>query len=276
MKTKQYSCSHLGAASHKFPERVTQEGWLEEQWKDDEINACKQVEMSAFINAPSLANYPIKFPLAPSKDFQIADELLATHKNFRTFLSVGCGFGEKELMLAKSNPHVSFVAVDNGPYMESLNSIAKELKLTNIVFKNMDIRDGNFSKFDVVYSFAVIYCIPDEFMAGYFKLIMKTLNPKGVALIGCSAHYSLKLKIINLVRYIFPKKKKDIVKQVCWLRDIKHVQQFIPKNLIIENLSRFGYSGKKSDGKRSVRSIFEIMLSPISNSSYMFVLKNLE
>ena len=84
-------------------------------------------------------------------------------------------------MLAKSNPNVSFVAVDNAPYVESLNSIAKELNIENIVFLNVDIRDGALSKFDVVYSFAFIYCIPDEFLADYFNLIMKILNPKGIA-----------------------------------------------------------------------------------------------
>ena len=88
MKTKPYSCSDLEAARKKFPERVALESWLEEKWKDDEINACKQVEMRTFISTPTLENYPIKFPLAPSKDFQIADELLATHRHFRTFLSV--------------------------------------------------------------------------------------------------------------------------------------------------------------------------------------------
>lgn len=62
MKTKQYSCSHLEAARKKFHERVALESWLEEQWKDDEINACKQLEMREFINSPSLENYPIKFP----------------------------------------------------------------------------------------------------------------------------------------------------------------------------------------------------------------------
>ena len=251
--------------------------WLEEQWKDDEINACKQVEMSEFINSPTLENYPIMFPITPPPDLKIVNELLATRKDFRTFLSIGCGFGSKELSLAKRYPHVSFVAVDNAPYVESLNEIANKLNLNNIVFKKIDIRDKDFGAFDVVYSFAVIYCIPDEFLDNYFKLIMKTLNPKGVALIGCSSHFSLKLKIISLFRYIFPKMKNGGFKQIGWLRDIKYVQQYIPKQLIIESLFKFDFSGgNKSSGKYSVRSIIEALLYPISNTSYVFVLKKLE
>jgi SAM-dependent methyltransferase len=278
MKTKQYSSAHLEAAKILFPEQSSKESWLEEQWNDDEINACKKLEMSELINSPTLENYPIKFPiLSPSHDFKIADELLATHKDFRSFLSVGCGFGEKELMLAKRYPHVSFVAVDNAPYVEKLNLIAEEMILNNIVFKKMDIRDTDFGMFDVVFSFAVIYCIPDEFLGNYFTIIMNKLNPKGVALIGCSANYSLKLKIISLFRYIFNKNKKGSVKQIGWLRDIKHVKQYIPKELMRENLFKFDFScGNKTSGKYSVRSIIETLLYPISNSSYLFVLKNLE
>lgn len=282
MKAKLYAYAHLEAARKLFPERAAQEGWLEEQWKDEEINACKLLEMNDFITSPSLATYPIKDMCSSAalmpEDFSIANELLANNKNLRTCLSIGCGLGQKELMLAKSNPQVSFVAIDNAPYVESLNSIAVELKLTNIVFKNVDLRNVNLGKFDVVYSFAVIYCIPDESLADYFKLIMNTLNPKGWALVGCSANYSLKSKIVNLIRFIFPKLKRKNVKQTGWLRDIRHVKKFIPKQVTIEDLYKFEYfSGKKSGGVYSTRHAIEIFqkhIFPISNRSYMFVLRN--
>lgn len=112
----------------------------------DEINACKLFEMNEFIKSPSLATYPARdlcqqATLMP-EDFSIANELLASNKGLRTFLSIGCGLGQKELMLAKSNPQVSFVAIDNAPYVESLNLIANELKLTNIDFKSGDLRNS--------------------------------------------------------------------------------------------------------------------------------------
>lgn len=282
MKAKLYAYAHLEAARNIFPERVAQEGWLEEQWTDDEINSCKLLEMNAFIKSPSLATYPIKDMRSSAafmpEDFSIASGLLANNKNLRTFLSIGCGLGQKELMLAKSNPQVSFVAIDNAPYVDSLNSIANELGLTNIVFKNIDLRVVNLGKFDVVYSFAVIYCIPDEFLADYFKLIMNMLNPQGRALVGCSANYSLKSKIVNLIRFIFPKFKRKNVKQTGWLRDVRHVKQFIPEQVTIENIYKFDYfSGKKSGGTLPVKyaiEIFQKYIFPFSNRSYMFVLRS--
>lgn len=107
---------------------------------------------------------------------------------------------------------------------------------------------------------------------------MDTLNPQGLALIGCSSNYSLKSKIVNLIRIIFPKFKRRNVKQTGWLRDVRHIKQFIPKQAIIDNLYKFDYFG----GKKSVRSlsvrhaveIFQKYIFPITNSSYMFVLRN--
>lgn len=55
MKTKLYSYAHLESSQKLFPLLVDKKAWLEEQWKDDEINACKQLEMNDFIKKPSLA-----------------------------------------------------------------------------------------------------------------------------------------------------------------------------------------------------------------------------
>jgi len=282
MKTKLYSYAHLESAQKLFPLLVDKKGWLEEQWKDDEINACKQLEMNNFIKKPSLATYPQAniFQLPHPRlgeDFYIVNEILATQKNFRTFLSIGCGGGQKELMLAKSNSHISFIAIDNAPYVELLNLVAKELGLANIVFKNRDLRDGDFKNFDMVYSFAVIYCIPDEFLSNYFKLIMNALSPQGLALIGCSSNYSLKIKIIKFIRSVLPKIKKENYKQTGWLRDVRHVRRFFPKHVIIDNLYAFGYfSGKKIGRALSVQyaiEFFQKKIFPITNQSYLFVLR---
>lgn len=288
MKAKLYSQAHLDAAQSIFTEKYHMQKWLDEQWKDHEINACKLLEMNGFINSPSLESYPLGSTFAAKlnmqEDFHIAQRIISKHKNIQRFLSVGCGLGAKEMMLAKCNPSISFIAIDNAPYVEQLNLVAKELKLTNIIFKNGDLRDGGFKNFDVVYSFAVIYCIPDEYLKSYFKSIMDALNPNGFALVGCSSNYHFQSKIVHFVRIMFPKFKRVGGKQTGWLRDVNSVKQFIPKQAIINQCYEFDYlseldslNGKPIAKAFTMRYIFEMVKSfvySVSNRSYMFVLRN--
>lgn len=283
MKGKLYSYSHLETARSIFPERVERKEWLAEMWKDEEINACKQVELREFIQSPSLATHPIKDLCSPDApmpgDLLIVNEYLANNKEIRKFLSIGCGLGNKELMLAKSNPQVSFVAVDNAPYVESLNAVAAELKLTNIKFiRTIDIREAKLGKFDVVYSFSVIYCIPDEFLASYFEYIMSGLNPHGLAFVGCN-DFPIKSKIASLIRSTFPFLKRKNTKQLGWSRDIRHVKQFIPKEVTIDNLYRFPHF-KETDIKSARTLSGGHAINFFKNKSsrkvncYLFALKN--
>lgn len=108
MKTKLFSYAHLEAARDIFPERVESREWLEELWSDEEINTCKQFEMNALIKAPSLATYPAwdfcQSVAQRPEEFWIVNELLASNNGLRTFLSIGCGLGEKELMFCGVAP----------------------------------------------------------------------------------------------------------------------------------------------------------------------------
>ena len=41
MKIKLFSDAHLGTAKELFPELIDDPIWLNTQWTDEEINACK-------------------------------------------------------------------------------------------------------------------------------------------------------------------------------------------------------------------------------------------
>jgi len=286
MKIKLYSHGHIEAARSCFPERFEEKGWLDKKWTDEEINDCKFYEMKNFIDSPSLSTYPVPDVLAPTRvmpeDFHVINEYCLLNKNnIHSFLSIGCGLGEKEMRLAMNHPNISFIAIDNAPYVESLNNVAALLGISNILFKRVDLKNMDKGKFDIIYSFAVIYCIPDEYLAEYFELVKNNLNSNGTAFVGCSSNFSLIAKIKNGILKLLPMNStKSVMKQTGWVRDVSHVKRYIPTDFKIEILYHFKHADhlkhrliEKFPLSRRVIELFSKYVFPVSNSVYLFVLR---
>lgn len=283
MRAKLYSGAHVETAKRIFPDKYKQKAWLDSIWTDAEINACKFDEMSAFINAPGLSTYPHAGLLEPQaavpEEFNIVDKYLSSLAIAApSFLSIGCGLWEKELRLARSHPEVSFTAIDNAPHVESLNELASQLGIRNIVFKNCDLRNLGAGKYDVVYSFGVIYCIPDDSLPGFFNLLAGNLADKGTAFVGCSSNYSFVLKAQMCVLEHMGKTEADapVLKQSGWLRDSDEVRRFIPGNIMVKGVFQLDHLLRSrlvnKTGLGRVLALFSERIIPLSNSSYLFVL----
>ena len=189
MHPKLFSTSHMSAAKTLFPERISLE-WCNTQWTDEEINCCKSYELKEFSKSPRLSNYPgIKFlEDVPKRDeFEIIDSYIKNHPEIKCILSVGCGLGQFEIFLARRYPGIDFLCIDNAPYIESLNPVIKELQLSNIAFKNFDLRNGPVGEFDLVFSMSVIYCIPNDSLSDYFSALNKSKKTGGVIIVGCTS-----------------------------------------------------------------------------------------
>lgn len=106
MKQNLFSSSHLAQAK-KLNYPVDDLNWLNALWTEEEINACKREELKGFISKPKLSTYPQKnFILSPLKDpsfsggiqeVLIIDSYFKANPWIKTFLSIGCGMGQKEL-----------------------------------------------------------------------------------------------------------------------------------------------------------------------------------
>ena len=59
--------------------------------------------------------------------------------------------GVTELWLEARQREARFLAIDNAPYSENLNQVVKEMGLTNISFRRLDLRDASLGQFDVVF-----------------------------------------------------------------------------------------------------------------------------
>ena len=122
--------SHVETAKHIFPSKINN-NWYESLWLDDEINECKQYEMSKFTDNPSINNLEAKHlfneSYMPPEEILIIDNFLMKNKEIKSFLSVGRGLGQNEIWLAKKFPSIQFTCIDNAPYVEALNTVAQEL-----------------------------------------------------------------------------------------------------------------------------------------------------
>jgi len=90
-------------------------------------------------------------------------------------------------------------------------------------------------------------------------------------IIGCSSniHFLMKLKLL-----FRPSKKKQLVKQTGWMRDIAHVRRFIPDNVRVKKIHHFMHFYHPSIP--SFVYVFSEKIFPISNSSYAFICNNLD
>lgn len=272
MKSKLYSFAHMESAKIIFPDRFGNSKWLETKWTDDEINACKAYEFADFMKSPSIDNYPGRSQINdPQKDLFIVMSILRNNPKIKSFLSIGCGPADKELRLALEFPDVEFIALDNAPYTQSLNILAKDMGISNIKFINEDLRNLKQNKFDLIYSFAVIYCIPDEEIKKFIESIMDSLNKGGIALVGCSGNYSLKIKLGKLLKVLYHNSSFD-KKLIGWVRDVAHIKRYIPAQVKIEKIFLFPYV-KYGTKNNTLTHFFSLAVSFFSQQNYLFVLK---
>jgi hypothetical protein len=279
MKLNLYSKAHIQTA-HKIFKNINQE-WCEKVWTEDEINACKSIEVKKFIDLPSIINMPVTFSIKEienNHEFKILEKYIKS-KYIENFLSVGSGWSLIELALAIKNPNIQFFAIDNAPYIEGLNIVAKELQIKNIKFSNADLRNNKFGKFDIVYSMAIIYCINDEDLSNYFKILQSSTKKEGRIFVGCSSNLSLILKIRLSFKFLITKlflirnlQEKLQSKQTGYLRSSNYIKRFIPENLKIESFYSFNHNHSKS----LIINKFSKEIAPISNTSYLYKLKLIE
>jgi len=276
MKHKLYSDAHLEAARKLFPDRVDDSGWLERPWTDDEINACKALEAEAFIQNPVLANLPYRHRRLKQHAIGDADRFLASHPRAESLLSVGCGGGEQEIWLAMRHPDVQITAIDNAPYIEGMNQVVEELGLKNITFRNLDLREAALGRFDIVYSNAVIYCIPDESVAAYVQLLADHTKPEGVTVIGTAANIS---PVSRLRLFLGRSGAAQSLKQTGWMRDWKEVRRFIPSGLRVVRRRYFDHAGHAPFKKTFpfFATLFGFVgqwFYPVSSSSFVIQLRH--
>jgi len=277
-KVKLYSNAHLEAARVLFPDRIENEEWLNNQWTTEEINACKNLESHEFIVNPTLGNW-IGFNSSEHQSF--LDQWLSSNSEaVNNFLSIGCGWGSIEIGLAMKHPTVNFLCVDNAPNTEMLNNVVSDLSLSNIKFRNGDLRNDYFGEYDVVYSHAVIYCIPDEGLANFFSLLGSSLNDHGTIFVSSAANISLLAKMTGSVKQMLGRSNiRRGLKMTGWMRDAHYVMQYVPSNLKICKCIPFSHYacvplGSKSRLWRGLIGGFSKYIHPISNNSFMLIMEH--
>jgi trans-aconitate methyltransferase len=179
-----------------------------------------------------------------------------------------------ELWLAERHPEVEITAIDNAPCVENVNRVAAELSLTNIEFRHIDLRELTLNAFDIVCSHAVIYCIPDEFLLGYFETLVKHTRTRGSIFVTSAANISPMLKL----RMLLPKNKQSSWKQTGWMRDWQHVKKFLPDNAeILEQWEAEHYTqvplGARLPFLRKVFGGISKNIFPLSNSNFVIHMK---
>ena len=280
MRIKLYSEGHLEAAYKLFPERFEDSEWLDLQWTDEEINACKALESKEFIKDPSPLNYPWELldpldSLFKDNSIGMVDKYLRNRPEVKRLLSVGCGGGEKEYWLARRHPGVKITAVDIAPYIEALNTLAESLGVLNIRFKKLDLRGSDFDQFDLVYSNAVIYCLQDEELRSYFQTLANHTGPKGLIIVSTAANISL---LFKLVRFLGGGKHKRYWKQTGWMRDWNGIKRFLSLDCELEKLEYYNHDGHiplkmKLPMFAKLVYLFSRNVYPISNSGFGIFLR---
>src|SRR5437764_14105196 len=122
MEIKLYSPTHLREANSLYPDRVRDPAWYRDLWTEDEINACKALETAAFCQTPSVSYLEGRFPgfmedRAYRSDLEIPwlSRLIEAERP-AAIRSIGCGFGRKEMYLARKYPQVRFYCDDSATY----------------------------------------------------------------------------------------------------------------------------------------------------------------
>ena len=99
MKIDLFSDAHLEVARELFPEYIDDPRWLNTQWTDEEINACKAFEAKEFTERSTLQTYPWK-PIEPTSNeveehtVYWVNQYLCSNSKVNNILSIGCGGGD--------------------------------------------------------------------------------------------------------------------------------------------------------------------------------------
>lgn len=249
-----YSNAHIKAASYLYPDKINSLEWLNEQWSDEEINCCKELEFKNFINDPSLSTFPaqIKQREESYNDDPICelDRYLKETPEIKEVLSVGCGWSEREMWLASRYKNIHFLCIDNAPYIEKIKVIANLMNLSNIEFRRIDLRHLDVKEFDLVYSFTVIYCIPNEALSNYFKKLIQHTKVGGRIFVGCVSNINSLMLIENVLSGVYTffkgyKNRKEIMgnsKVIGWKRNWKTVKKYLPKRFTLLQVKHFKHN----------------------------------
>ena len=132
MKIPLYSKEHLETAIKVFGGKiVSDQAWLKKKWTDTELKEIKKVEMGedSFVMEKNL---DIIFPRVNEKVVSWwASEIRGLNNQHRkeiNVLSLGCGFGQNEIFLAKELDNLKITCVDNAPHVERINPLAASMK----------------------------------------------------------------------------------------------------------------------------------------------------
>ncbi|MCX5749196.1 MAG: class I SAM-dependent methyltransferase [Candidatus Saganbacteria bacterium] len=234
MITSLYSDAHLKEAKELFPDKVGDPNWLNSQWTTEEINMCKELSLHKTIYAMNMNEYEQYMGIDPPSMRQQAIAEIITknfpNKNIKV-LSIGCGYGDKELYLARKGYAVT--AFDVSPVMDFLRErYSGEVDFTT----SLDARNMPFvpESFDLVLVLNMIYAIPNEDLPGLFSNINMIIKKGGGFILSSSATIGFREKIKILAKKLFGKKassrKPDGWKQTGWKRDRREMERYLPFN----------------------------------------------
>jgi len=231
MQIKLYSPTHLSDAKILFPDKVMDRAWLDLLWTDEEINACKSLETEAFCKNPDASYLEARFPGFMDIGYFMKSESprlvhLINAERPKTIRSIGCGFGRKELFLARKYPDIKFYCDDIAPYVDQLNVVAAQLGLDNIQFALSS--SCQFPKADLVYCGAVFYCIEADKLTSFFAFVGRQGRP-GAKLFMTEVAY---LNPYVFFRSLFARLRKSRTeKQTGWRRTLSFIRKRFPENV---------------------------------------------
>jgi methyltransferase-like protein/ubiquinone/menaquinone biosynthesis C-methylase UbiE len=107
-------------------------------------------------------------------------------------LELGCGNGSNLIAQAYLLPDAAFVGVDLAKtHIDDAIAAAKELGLTNVEFRQIDVMEmseSDFGKFDYITAHGLFSWVPDFVRAKVLELYRELLNENGVGYVSYSAY----------------------------------------------------------------------------------------
>jgi SAM-dependent methyltransferase len=140
--------------------------------------------------------YPSKFFLQTHPDRLAAAGILygmqpAPVENCRV-LELGCGNGSNLISHAFGLPNSHFVGIDLSLiHIDQANAAAKELELSNIEFRRMDVMEmsvEDFGRFDYITAHGLFSWVPDFVREKVLSLFNELLEPAGIGYISYNAY----------------------------------------------------------------------------------------
>lgn len=104
----------------------------------------------------------------------------SSNKRFRRVLSIGCGEGQFELMLAPFADEI--IAIDlSSEAIQFASNRAKSLGIANVHFECISVLDAKWvGEFDLVISLAFFHHISESDLPGLLKRLQECLKPGGI------------------------------------------------------------------------------------------------